>query len=472
MKLSILATSIVSVFAVNAAQAGTPLTAPATLANTNQSTNPFLLQQGWTQTLITDRNTLTAKAGTDGSTFPSTFGNWDMLDISKNGRYAYIPMEVQTGAGVVRYDMQTKDWTPLMVGNNTGVFNTNRVTWNQNHDDFGAFDPAVLTPSGSLLVAEEWSGAGRIFEIKNPETATSATNAHVNWLSSIPSVSHEGVKFGSNGEMYFVDESNTGSIYRFTPKTAGDLSVGQTSVLKVDAFGDVSKNFNVASKRTGDASWVEIVDMDGNAVTNADPFDFTSRGGRAAADEVGGTPYGRPEDLEITKLGNGDEALFWATTSENIVYGINLATGDVFEAVNSSVTPDTIGNNPVGQGATDADYGLDDPDNLAFGPDGTMYIIEDENPGDIFAATDANGDGVYESVELFASLGPFGSEPTGWIWNEALGGFLVNIQHPSDRNDALWLVKANATVVPVPAAVWMFGSALIGLVGVGRRRAK
>ncbi len=37
-------------------------------------------------------------------------------------------------------------------------------------------------------------------------------------------------------------------------------------------------------------------------------------------------------------------------------------------------------------------------------------------------------------------------------------------------NDAMISV-ANATVVPVPAAVWLFGSGLIGLVGIARRKA-
>ena len=33
-----------------------------------------------------------------------------------------------------------------------------------------------------------------------------------------------------------------------------------------------------------------------------------------------------------------------------------------------------------------------------------------------------------------------------------------------------WDTNANITVVPVPAAVWLFGSGLIGLAGVVRRK--
>ncbi len=40
--------------------------------------------------------------------------------------------------------------------------------------------------------------------------------------------------------------------------------------------------------------------------------------------------------------------------------------------------------------------------------------------------------------------------------------------------DASWLLVANTTssTVPVPAAIWLFGTALIGLVGYGKRKSK
>ena len=39
-----------------------------------------------------------------------------------------------------------------------------------------------------------------------------------------------------------------------------------------------------------------------------------------------------------------------------------------------------------------------------------------------------------------------------------------------DPDDPPTLIGAKVSVVPVPAAVWLFGSALLGLIGVGRRR--
>ena len=81
-------------------------------------------------------------------------------------------------------------------------------------------------------------------------------------------------------------------------------------------------------------------------------------------------------------------------------------------------------------------------------------------------ATDADGDGIAEMIDMFASLGPFGSEATGFIVDPR-GGYLVNIQHPGSGNDALWSIT-QVSAVPVPATVWFLGSGLLGLVGIAR----
>jgi hypothetical protein len=353
--------------AANAIDFFIPLTAPATSLNTNEATNPFLLPTGWVATKVTDRTTLSSQAG-----FLSTFGSWDMMNIGGiSNEFIYIPMEVGTGAGVVRYDRDTGLSTTLLGGNNTGSFSSTPGTWDPLSDDFGAIDPAVITPTNTLVVAEEWSGNGRIFEISNQETATGPTDTSVTWLSNIPSVSHEGIKFDSLGRMYFIDENSSGSLYRMTPTVAGDLTLGKVEVMKVDGFGGLP-SFEPTGEagRTGAGEWIEIVDKDGNATTTANPFDFNNRGGRAAADEAGATPFGRPEDLEIATLANGNEAIFMATTSENIVWSIELdADGNegvnVTEFTNSLMTPSSQ-SNPVGAGASAAVYGMNRVDNLAF----------------------------------------------------------------------------------------------------------
>lgn len=46
----------------------------------------------------------------------------------------------------------------------------------------------------------------------------------------------------------------------------------------------------------------------------------------------------------------------------------------------------------------------------------------------------------------------------------------VGIQDLNDESWAMDNLSVSVTAVPVPAAVWLFGAGLIGLVGVGRRR--
>ncbi|OAI11817.1 hypothetical protein A1507_19665 [Methylomonas koyamae] len=438
--------SLIAMACANAHAIGpfTPLTASATSANTSENTNPFKLPAGWVQTEIVDVNAMNALFG---GAYPATFRAWDMLDIGgANHQFLYIPHEVQQGAGVTRFNRDTGVATILMQGNNTGIFDSDPASWDQNNDDFGAFDPAVLSPWNTLLAGEEWAGNGRLFEMLNPETATGLGDAQWRWLSSIPSVSHEGLKFDKHGNLYFIDEDNSGSIYKFVPKTAGDLSVGQTFVLKVTAYnGQANQNYNHASNtgnRTGAATWVAITDADGNKTTTANPFNFTSRGGRAAADEVQGTPYGRPEDLIFGTLANGNQALYVATTSEQAVYSIELNDNGtdaiVREFAKGGATKNSAGN--VVPAGSQSGYGLGSPDNLAIDADGNIFINEDQNPGDVWMATDADKDGVAEKMDMFMSLGPFGSEPTGFI-ADPRGGFLVNIQHPASNNDALWSIR-------------------------------
>jgi hypothetical protein len=454
--------------------------APATSPPTFQDTNPFVLAQGWEATFITDRDTLFANFGTGvGGEFQPSFGSWDMLDTDPSGHDIFIPFEVRGGAGLVRYDRVTNTPTTLMGGNNTGLYDTNpNDGWDPLHDDFQRFDPSTYTPAGTLITGEE-EPTGRMFEVMNPSTAVNRADADVRWLTNIPAVHHEGIRFDGHGRMYFVDENNSGSIYRLTPNTDGDYSSGKVEVLvDNDHSAAPSQNYNsatnqVAGARTGPASWVEIIDEDGNVLTASDPFDYGSAGGRLAADDVDGTPYGRPEDVVIGSVLD-DQILYFAATSEDAVYGVNLTTDEVFVAVEQGVTIDASTGLPVA-GGSNSTYGFNNPDNLELtdGPNGEtqLFVIEDQNPGDVWMAVDNDQDGMTDEMFLFLSLGPFGSEPTGLRADPLTGGFLINVQHPSNGNDALWSITPTASPVPVPAAVWLMGSALLGLVGVSRRKA-
>jgi hypothetical protein len=115
---------------------------------------------------------------------------------------------------------------------------------------------------------------------------------------------------------------------------------------------------------------------------------------RAAAVNVGATGYGRPEDLE--RIGN---SLYVAITSEARVLSISLGAKPV---VNNFVKAGL--NIPV-ENRTAGITGFKSPDNLANGPDGELWIVEDNVPSDIWVALpDKDGDGVSDGVYLFATL--------------------------------------------------------------------
>ena len=60
------------------------------------------------------------------------------------------------------------------------------------------------------------------------------------------------------------------------------------------------------------------------------------------------------------------------------------------------------------------------------------------------------------------------AESNAWIFG------MNGMQHPFNDKDVLrfaWAVHSgDVSAIPVPAAVWLFGSGLIGLVGLARRK--
>ncbi|MGE0385971.1 MAG: alkaline phosphatase PhoX [Gammaproteobacteria bacterium] len=409
----------------------------------------------------------------------SNSGNWDMIDTNRTGvdagRYLFMPFETGTG-GVQRVDL------------NDSNYNTRTVTIvAPGTQGFVSGDASRWTPWGSYITAEEsWStggnGKGRLFEVTNPVTA-GENGGDLVWRSIVPRVSHEGIVFDAANSMYFVDELNGGSIYKYVSTnplatTGADyFSAGQTFALKVGAGGQFEGNNGPAITGAGD--WVAITDVNGGALAGISTVlgDGTIDG-RATADHASvlGTGYNRPEDMEIQISGLGDELVYFATTdSDNNgdtndgrsrVYTLNLSTNEVSLFADSS-TLDLATNLAVGGGLRNAD-------NLAIDADGNIYIIEDRNGGDdddIWMAVDLNKDGdlldAGEGLARWATNGVAGSEFTGLFFdlvdpNRAF----VNIQHPASGNDRLLEINA----VPVPAALPLLISALGGLGFVSRRR--
>lgn len=306
-----------------------------------------------------------------------------------------------------------------------------------------------------------------MFEVQKPFAATAAA-AQTRWLTKIPAVSHEGIRFDKALTMYFVDESNTGSIYKFVPLVPGRMDVGQSFVLKVTGYtGSAAANWDatLSSPRTGPAVWVPITDTNGNKVTTVDPFIYNVTlsplgGGRAAADEVGGTPYGRPEDIAIKVDNQGREILLFTATSENAVYTVVLLS-DLTAEVKYFCNRNTIN---IATGLP-VNTSLVSPDNLAIDADGTVYVIEDQDVpvADIWQGVDADNDGVAEYLARWLGMGVTGAEPTGLFFHpNNLDTAIVAIQHPASGNDAVWEIN-NA---PCSVTYKMYNSLTQSLVAV------
>lgn len=470
------------------AQAGTdvwftPLTesAPVATANSFEET-----AQPWvTPTGIIQKNLLSMREVEDAILSPgqsvvraagagTSASMFDMVAFDPTGSYLFIPHETPYGAGCSRYDLYNNFNEVIFSGDGNGQ----QGNWAA---DYGAFDPSRWTPNQTLLLAEEWAGQGRVIEILNPLAPAGEIQSRE--LQSIANVSHEGINFSKrySNVIYYIDEWNSGSIYKFVMSKSGDYTKGQTFVLSVNDFansgGDATKNWNAQAAgtvREGAATWVAITDENGNKLPNVtDPFfngavnsqvDGTGVGGRVAADQVGGTPFGRPEDMVVSRTRNGREVLYIAVTSETAVIAVEIIDNKRIDANrHGRAMVKTLVNNQspknLGHAATTAV--LNSPDNLAIDALGNIYVIEDSPNGDaaggdIWFVRDINNDGVAESLDHFLSIRVAGSEGTGMIFNPANPAeFVVCVQHPNSTNlsnvpnglgDSVWLF--NLSEVP------------------------
>lgn len=380
-------------------------------------------------------------------------GNWDMITANETGPHKsrFLLTVFETGAaGVQRHDLETGAVDTIWYSPST-VFPLNYV----------AFDASYWTPWGTFITAEEsWSTApagsnspyGRLFEFKNPLTApaisdpvTGTSNAGADFVhrNVIPRTSHEGIQFDKAGNMYFIDELNGGTLFKYSPKAkfshvmagrADYFAAGTTYVLRV---GDGN-----TPNATGAYEWVAITDENGaalpGALTIVDVNGVSSVDGRNTVNlpAFKGTDYQRPEDLQVQVV-HGREYLYMATTTTSEVYRLDLAASTIGVFANRN-TIDLATGAAVGSA-------LASPDNLAIDHDGNIYIIEDRGGGvddDIWFAKDIdrNGrlDGPGEGLARWASNGTLGSEFSGLYFDPRnKRRAWVNIQHPDSDNDRM-----------------------------------
>ena len=380
--------------------------------------------------------------------------NWDMQTFNENGpqagRFLFAPYETGT-AGVRRFDLTTGQSVTIVAEGAQG---------------FVAGDGSRWTPWGTYLTTEESWGAGstkgRLFEITNPL----ADPASVNFVhrSILPRVSHEGLSFDKFNNLYFIDEFNGGSVYKYTsttPNTGGTFfTAGQTFVLKVGA--------GALFEETGAATWVPITNVNGVALPGIPTIDGTTIDGRAAADVVGGTGLNRPEDIEIQTLADGTQRIYFGTTDTHKVFALNV-TNPAAPSLNTffdQLSIDAATGFAVGNGFLN-------PDNIAIDSFGNIYVVEDIGNiaagglgFDIWFAFDANRDGIAEKIGRWASLSTVGAEPTGLYFSPFDPNVAyLNVQHTGSDVDRL--IQITATPEPGSAALALIG---LGVIGAAVRR--
>ena len=424
---------------------------------------PFVFgNASWSQLSIADRATQLSN-----SQFNS--GAWDMIDVNRTGpdagRYVFTVFETAQ-SGIQRTDRFTGATVTLWAAPAAAPVPGSAV----------AFDPALWTPWGTLLTAEEAWGPqpmpyGRLFELTNPLSATGTTGADAGNLvqrNAVARVRHEGLAFDNANNLYYVDEFERGSIYRYSSATptngATYFSGGTNAVLRV---GD-----GTVHSATGQASWVPFTNASGtalpNAVTVIDANGIRAVDGRATtaapaasapANPYRGTGFNRPEDIQIQTLKNGEQVLYVAATGSHEVYSINLKTNKV-QTFASQATINAATGLPVGAA-------FSSPDNLAVDADGNIYIVEDQPGGldDIWFATDADRDGVADSLSRWATLPTVLGEPTGLFFdptNPNIAYVNVMYQEGNDR-----LIRISAVPEPTSHALMLAG---LGLLGAGAWR--
>jgi len=392
------------------------------------NSQPWVIPAGFTQSIVSDESDLNIYSAHDWN---------DMNTVNETGkqagRYLYRTHEVRPDSATVAGNSARID------GSSGGAVSVVDLQTGEAKEvvgraDWEALDGIVWTPWQTVLFAEEMITANRpdpvaiqatsglVYELKlKKDDLTSMESVAVRPL--LGALSHEGLELDDEGNVYVIDEDRKGSIYKFVPTNYGDLSSGQLYALKV-----------ANGAKTGTAEWVAL-DM-AQAQISA----------RVAATAVGATQFCRPEDLE--RLG---ETLYAALTCEDVDNAANTSGANAQGYSVGAVLAVELGEQPtvkyvVASGKntpfekhSTATTGFAKVDNLAHGPDGKLWMVEDNDYSDIWVfdpnSEDANNDGYKDGVHLFASLKDKPAEGTGIYFGKDPHTLFVNVQHSGTGND-------------------------------------
>ena len=434
-----------------------PLPASATLGSL-PADQPFVLASGWSQrTLFTNQENGLWRAGA----LRNGNSNFDMITQNETGpavgRYLFTVNE-STGGGLVRYDRLTDTPVQLLEGSLNGV-------------NYRSLDPIRWTPWGTIIIGEETAN-GRVIEIPNPLAAPGSVVAIDR--PRLGRVSFEGIAWDAQGNAYYQDEDNNGGIYKFVPQNrAADYDPNDPNTSPLAGPGQIfTLRINAANteQREGTAEWVALNNPDGTPIAGiSDP----TVNARLAGDQVNATNYRRPEDMHLVTRDGVPYLIVAATTADSgtspgrhHVYSIDLSNPNapvVRSFIDDRVTIDLATGRPLDQSGE----AFITPDNIAIDAFGDVWIVEDNDPGDIWKAS-WGANGVAASLARFASLSSVGAEPTGLYFDVTNPNVAyVNVQHPSDGIDRL--IEFAPTAVPEPAS-WAMMIGGFGLMGGALRR--
>lgn len=409
---------------VNGPMAFTPIEGSAygelTTSPTILNNEPWIIPEGFTQDIVSDESDLNIYVANDWN---------DMNTVNETrqqaGRYLYRTHEVRPGAAGDDANSVRNDGGS---GGSLSVvdLDTGEAKEIAARSDWEALDGIVWTPWHTILFTEEvnaterpdpdFPGAccGLVYEMElDPSDPTTAELVTARPL--IGSMSHEGIETDSEGNVYVIDEDRkpNGQIYKFVPDVYGDLSSGTLHALKV-----------AGGAQTGDAQWVEL---------DLDPVTYNAE---EAAKAAGATGFCRPEDMD--RIG---PTLYVALTCEDVNDPSNRNGSGAILSVTLNGAPQVSyfvapGVNILAEDRSAGITGLKSPDNVASGPDGKLWFVEDNVPSDIWVAEpDTDGDGHSDGVHLFASLKDDGAEGTGIYFGKDPKTLFVNIQHSVTGND-------------------------------------